>query len=210
MGPETKKRAPGAEKFKATNLWRPLAVMVLAASAAVYTENQNTSNQNQDSASKAHRVLTAREIKALSGSFSIPQLTQGPIKIDLQLITRATPIPIKSTPTEENLPVQALSAETQHPPGIVFNWLTSAGWPAELQGQAASVVFCESTNQPDKINPKGPWYGLFQLGEDWFHEFGVDYSLWSDPVINAQVAYKTYLRDLEVGNPPWYQWGCKP
>ena len=92
MGPETKKRAPGAENSK-TKYLRPLAVIVLTASVAVvYNENQDVGNQGQDSESKAHRVLSAKELQALSGSFSIKDLTPSPKDVEV------SPTAIPTTP----------------------------------------------------------------------------------------------------------------
>lgn len=204
MGPETKNRAPGAEKFKKTNLWRPLAVMVLAVTAAVvYTENQATNNQDPPN-SEAHKVLSFREIQALRGSFCLSELSQTPKVV--KLTPTATPTP----QTPDNFRVQALAVEPQSASDKVTGWLISAGWPRELIEQAKEVIKCESTYQPNVINPRGPYYGLFQLDKGWFERFGVDFSLWANPVVNARLALEVYRNDIEEGKAPWAQWGCKP
>ena len=213
MGPETKNRAPGAEKFKLTDLWRPLIVMVLAVSA-VYTENQDTSNQDQTT--RTAQVLPSHDIQLnkpdlIVRSISISQLKQEPFEVDLRrLRSRATHAPI--LPKDENPPVQALSVETQSNANEVevIGWLISGGWPQELHSQALNVIECESTYNPNAVSPNGLYKGLFALSRGWFIYAGEDPEKWEDPVVNAKVAYKTYLYDVQVGNPPWYQWGCKP
>jgi len=94
---------------------------------------------------------------------------------------------------------------------LIHGWLTVAGWPEELIPQALAVIKCESTYNPNAVSPNRLYYGLFGLDKMWFRYAGEDFDKWADPVINARVAYKTYLYDIiEKNQAPWTQWGCKP
>jgi len=94
--------------------------MVLAVSA-VYTENQDTSNQDQTT--RTAQVLPPHDIQLnkpdlIVRSISIPQLAQQPFEIDLRLLARETPVPEKASPLEDNFPVQALSVAPQTNPNL--------------------------------------------------------------------------------------------
>ena len=82
--------------------------------------------------------------------------------------------------------------------------LAAAGWPEWLVPQALAVTWCESRYGPGSLNPSGPYYGLFQLAAFWFPYFGESLDAWSDPIVNARVAYGIYQRD------GWGPWGCAP
>jgi len=86
--------------------------------------------------------------------------------------------------------------------------LTEAGWPEHLHGEALRIIHCESRGRPDANN--GIDKGLFQMNfsarattrGSWFAYFGVDESLWADPVTNATVARWAY----ELSG--WPKWSC--
>lgn len=86
--------------------------------------------------------------------------------------------------------------------------LTEAGWPEHLHGEALAIIHCESRGRPDANN--GIDKGLFQMNfseratlrGSWFAYFGVDESLWADPVTNATVARWAY----ELSG--WPKWSC--
>ena len=236
VGPETEKRAPGAKviKFK---YWRPLAVALLAVSAQVYNEDWSPINSAQVPKETNSTVLESHGSSfdqeapqnLLFGSFTIKEPQDSPDKIISQSISQ-TPVnpqaPIDQSPTaapdqNNDAKIQALGysnpTQENNPQELeaqkvsrVKIWLTSAGWPQDLQDQAVVVVKCESTYNP--IAKNGSFKGLFGLDENWFKYFGVDPELWADPEVNARVAYQVYQYDLERNQAPWTQWdpACRP
>ena len=224
MGPETEIARPSAKKFK-KNWWRPLAVVVIATWAQVYNEDQASINSDHSPRGTRHnQTLNPEElIKNLdrtlvlpSNSFPLDELRQE-IKtfrireLEQRSSSQIKPELSKATP-EENVRVHALSVDSSPVSNSARLWLTTAGWSPELIAEAGEVTKCESSNQPDVINPKGPYYGLFQLEENWFDYAGEDFNKWSDPVVNARVGLKVYQYDLERGQAPWTQWDpkCRP
>jgi hypothetical protein len=113
-----------------------------------------------------------------------------------------TPV-ITPAPTPEPEPWPEFSEAT-----LDF-YASQAGWPVELRDELREVVRCESTFRPRADNHTGN-YGLLQLSRLWFDYADYDFELWADPLVNLRVGYLTYLYDIKVGNPPWYQWSCKP
>ena len=236
MGPETKNARPSAKKIK-YNWWRPVAVLVLAASQVAISEGQSTpqvdilSNRaNYQDQLPEDLIQAVSQIDSrLLGSFSISQLQDSPDKIISQSISQ-TPVnpqaPIDQLPTaapdqNNDAKIQALGYSNPTPENNsqeseaqkvsrVKTWLTAAGWPEELHDQAVVVVKCESTYNP--IAKNGSFKGLFGLDENWFKYFGVDPELWADPEVNARVAYQVYQYDLERNQAPWTQWdpACRP
>ena len=85
-----------------------------------------------------------------------------------------------------------------------------AHWFPEVVDEAAAVVWCESRNDPEAVNPVGGFHGIFQLGEQWHVErfARITGETWQDavyvPWFNAQ-----YARDLYDGYG-WSQWTCQP
>lgn len=89
--------------------------------------------------------------------------------------------------------------------------LRAAQWPEGLIPEALAVAWCESRWSPYASGDGGNSLGLFQLNvATWFRYAGEDPALWSDPVVNARVAWATYQYDIGRGYAPWKQWSCKP
>lgn len=86
-----------------------------------------------------------------------------------------------------------------------------AGWPEGLHDAALRVAWCESKWSPYAVGDGGASVGWFQLNQaTWFPYAGEDIELWADPLVNARVAWATYLYDIDRGYAPWAQWSCKP
>ena len=85
--------------------------------------------------------------------------------------------------------------------------LAAAGWPPGLWAEAEVVAACESHQHPDSANSAADSYGLFQLSPLWFSWAGVPFEQWSDPVMNAAVAWKVYH---DYDGDSWRQWTCQP
>lgn len=64
----------------------------------------------------------------------------------------------------------------------------AAGWPASEYPRLLALTMCESSHKSGAYNSGGPFYSLFQVLEDNYIHFGIDPSLWYDPVTNATVA----------------------
>lgn len=95
--------------------------------------------------------------------------------------------------------------------GHIVQWLKEADWPQELIDDAIDVSWgCESGGDPNVVSEDGQSFGLFQLDRMWFIYAGEDPQKWADPIVNAKVALKVYYYDIERGQRPWTQWGCKP
>jgi hypothetical protein len=150
--------------------------------------------------STAHRLST--EVHAPTPVTPTATPTATPIP------PTATPVPLP-TATPVPLPQPNVQAATYHD-GTLQDWLIAAGWPGPLLLEATAVALCESGGRPDAYNQSSGVYGLFQLWGGWFTYFGYDLNQWSNPVVNAAVAYNTYQYDIQRGQAPWQQWQCKP
>lgn len=92
-----------------------------------------------------------------------------------------------------------------------FNFYASqAGWEPELIPEVRKVVFCESTFDPNAISYNGLWFGLMQISAFWFDVMDYPFEKWSDPLVNLRVGRLVYQYDIDKGQEPWSQWGCKP
>lgn len=92
-----------------------------------------------------------------------------------------------------------------------FNFYASqAGWEPELVPELRKVVFCESTFRPDVVSSNGLWFGLMQISAFWFDVMDYPFEKWSDPLVNLRVGRLIYQYDIDKGQAPWSQWGCKP
>jgi hypothetical protein len=229
VGPETEKRAPSAKNFK-SNFWRPIAALILVVSSqAVYNEEYPHGNQDSKVVNSSQVITEGQVIQYKKDASSqidsvlIADLKEQGNTIDIfiqDLVSEAQAMDTEVDQPPENIVEENSSDQLvvasitlsaiEFLSGQIEDWLIEAGWPHGLLGQAKIVVLCESTNRPHVVNPNGLYFGLFQLGKNWFDYFGEDFSQWSNPVVNARVAYKVYQYDIEKGNPPWKQWDCKP
>lgn len=233
VGPETINARPSAEKFKSnSHWWRPFAALALAVIySVVYNEDQKASNSavkfknyspGPETLSQTNILPSEKMFDDLViGSVTINQLLQQPDKQlevnlnqDLQVANSNSDGHELSDNQEVRIASNPQTSEVISQASAVRSWLEAAGWPEELIPQAEKVVSCESKNKPDEINhaenPNETSYGLFQLVRLWFDYAGEDFENWSNPIVNARVAYKVYLYDIDRGQAPWNQWGCKP
>lgn len=213
-------RAPGAaDKFKFKKLSQRLALgAVVLVSGMGHTEKQsaprenrlsNISQNSQESSGTTlnaffdlNNSLTKKTLLADRSSYQVNENSN----ISESLSSSSFELSKKEFLVEDHL-VEKKDGLTSH----VRNWLIEGGWPDELLERAEKVVFCESKNNPQVVNEiNRKYHGLFQIEWNWFIYFGEDWESRYDPVVNARVAYKIYLYDREKGNPPWYQWDCKP
>lgn len=204
VGPEkTEIRATSAKIFKSI-LWRPFAIVVIAAASSAGAEAQFTPTPN---------YLSNRE-NSINGLLKYPS---APLEIE-----EALPLPDREeckqifgtdyrSENERRYYLENCSTvfETQTAEHVT-EWLKAGGWPEHLIRQAQSRVFCESRNDPGAISPNGLYKGLFGLSSMWFAYAGEDPEQWDNPIINARVAWVTYNYDLNQGQEPWTQWQCKP
>lgn len=204
MGPEkTEIRATSAKIFKSI-LWRPFAIVVIAAASSAGAEAQFTPTPN---------YLSNRE-NSINGLLKYPS---APLEIEevLPLGDREECKQIFGTDyrseNERSYYLENCSTvfETQTAEHVT-EWLRAGGWSEPLFGQARAVAYCESSFNPHAENPNGLYKGLFGLSAMWFEYAHEDPNSWSDPVINARVAFAAYNYDLNRGQKPWTQWGCKP
>lgn len=137
---------------------------------------------------------------------------------DLNDLLTGPPQP-EATPTNTRVPVRTLAPPTAATAGAAgFEagreqaraWLIEAGWPDHLLEQALNVVRCESSYNPYARN--GVHYGLFQISDapnatirgSWFTYWNVPLEEWSNPVVNAQMAWWMYQQSA------WGNWSCQP
>jgi len=114
-----------------------------------------------------------------------------------------TPEPVFIGAAPEPAVIGAAEPLPPPPQGDIGAWLTAAGWPLELQGEASAVAWCESRHSPEARN--GAYLGLFQLWDGWFRYAGLDAAQWADPVVNATAALAAYRY-----SDGWAQWTCQP
>ncbi|MDP2632908.1 MAG: hypothetical protein Q8P25_04290 [Candidatus Curtissbacteria bacterium] len=222
VGPEkTEIRATSAKKFK-NILWRPIAIVAIAATSSGQAEAQFT---------PAINYLSNRQTLTIPAEFdSINLITT--LLTNQEIVTQAEEIPaitdredckqISGTDyrseNERNFYLENCSASYEETKKnvevptieLIVEWLKAGGWPEHLIRQAQSQVFCESRNDPVAISPNGLYKGLFGLSSMWFEYAGEDPEQWANPIINARVAWATYNYDLNRGQEPWTQWQCKP
>lgn len=83
-------------------------------------------------------------------------------------------------------------------------------WFSDIYDQAVSVAECESSRNPNAVNPAG-YHGLFQIGES-SHRSAferVTGQAWNDDIYTAYYNAQ-YARDLYDRSGGWGPWGCKP
>lgn len=194
MGTETKERTPSAIKPYIKKISKPLAGLIIVASQVVSSEQSTTDTQFL-SINAGFSPFVADTVSVV-GQFEeeSPQIQQYESEDEIRL---------KALGLMENLQIEPDKE-------IIKIWLSQGGWPQELHDEALRVVFCESRNKPWEKSPNGLYRGLFGLSKLWFDYSGEDWETWSDPVINAKVAYITYLYDIAKNQKPWTQWSCKP
>lgn len=187
-----------------------------AASANDATETSPNPTATNDSAGAG---VLAASIEEDESPTAEPTATETPVPTESPADTTtqqappptATPAPRTATPvpsTPTPAPQWNYHPVTHLSEAEVRAAATQAGWPAYLLDQLVEVAWCESSYRPNASNA---WaYGIMQLVPNWFDYAGVDFALWTDPVVNMRVAYSVYNYDLSRGNAPWYQWVCQP
>ncbi len=79
--------------------------------------------------------------------------------------------------------------------------MCSVSWPC---GEALAVAACESTMNPEAVNPSSGALGLFQLLPYW-HEWRFEGGDRFDPEVNTRAAHSLWQ---ERGWEPWNVGGC--
>jgi hypothetical protein len=109
------------------------------------------------------------------------------------------------------LPVAVAPPAPSQPPltqAQIIAYAIEAGWPAEWLDSLVRVAWCESRFRADAVGYGA--YGLMQVVPLWFDYAGLDFGLWSDPVVNLKAALAAFNYSEARGHRPWAQWSCKP
>ena len=162
----------------------------------------NRASDNEAATTVASATVSATNTVEPSPTAELDAVATDPTPATVPPTATAVPAAATPAPAWDYHPVTHLSEAE------VRAAASSAGWPAGLLDQVVEVAWCESSYRPNATN--GWAYGVMQLVPNWFDYAGVDFALWTDPVVNLRVAYAAYQYDIGRGNTPWQQWICQP
>lgn len=129
-------------------------------------------------------------------------VTEG-ITIQDTPVPTSTPTPLPtptSTPEPPRQPAPVALAQSCGYSTAPIGYFST--WPLDELCTAISKSYCESRWLPWEISTDGAHFGLFQIAEFWFYEYGFDFSRWDDPYYNSELA------SLIVRDNGWGPWVC--
>ncbi len=150
----------------------------------------------------------------LAGSLD-PQSGRASENVDL-LTERPIAVGELSLEAEGTAMDALLSTEAAPVAGPVEQWrpLVERYFPPERIEEALSIIDCESDGDPNASNPRSSASGLFQfLDRTWSHsseQAGFQGESPFSPEANIAAAAWLVEYSLDVGDPAWAHWTCRP
>ena len=153
------------------------------------------------------RVIKGPTEKVLEGPTE--RVLDGPVEIVTEIDAKEKPEVVSEGYSTRTQPIAEKNIPNILPEEERRTLLRMGGWREDLIEAAYQVVKCES--EWNSYVENGPYKGLFQLElGTWFRYANEDSSQWNDPLVNIRTGWKVYLYDEMRGNPPFFQWQCKP
>lgn len=199
----------------ATTLLLALALIInasLASDATPSPQQPTQASPQQESILARAAVLSDQRAKAAATRHHKKALAdrskrerQAALERAQRAKARTAPAPKKSSAPSTSVSRSA----TQRTSGPLTGWKARYWAEAQVwaqQPKTRSVIFCESSNDPQKVSKTGKYRGLYQMDADFWSSYG-GLELASRPDLASRAAQNYVAYRGYVGNG-WGRWEC--
>lgn len=197
----------------ATTLLLALALIINASLASDATPVQQQSTEaspQQESILARAAVLSDQRAKAAATRHHKQALADRSKRERQAALERAQRAKARSAASPKKASAPSVSrAAVQRTSGPLTGWKARYWSEAQVwaqQPKTRSVIFCESSNDPQKVSKTGKYRGLYQFDKDFWASYG-GLELASRPDLASRAAQNYVAYRGYVGNG-WGRWEC--